>query len=180
MGRWVAWAKGRGAPARPGTKGTGTRRPRAEWPRAAEPSDPSAFWGSRPPTPCCTPPSALGLRSRPEPRTPGHETQFGRRHREVPRLDTRAHPLSSVKVSGYQSQWEVERFDRPIVLRVRALAVAFTFRSHAIHLSTSAWTVLSLYLREKAVSSLLSSWVMSIMSSFSTGELPSRETFPAW
>lgn len=31
----AAWGQGRGAPARPGTKGTGTRRPRAGRPRAA-------------------------------------------------------------------------------------------------------------------------------------------------
>lgn len=34
-GRRGAWGQGRGAPARPGTKGTGTRRPRAGWPTAA-------------------------------------------------------------------------------------------------------------------------------------------------
>lgn len=79
VGGRAAWGQRRGAPARPDTKGTGTQRPRAGWPRAAVALGPSggAQWPlafPRQPAPC--PPLYPTHRAGAEqPRPPRLETQ---------------------------------------------------------------------------------------------------------
>lgn len=136
-GRGAAW--GRGAPARPGTKGTGTRRPRAGGWGPALPSGrscgaprPLAF--PRLPAPGPLLHLALCAGAEEPPRAapaPARDSEFWRRRHGVPPRTGPA-PLL-LKVAGVSPVGEP---GGPVCrLGLRALAVAFPFWSREIHLS---------------------------------------------